>query len=376
MPDFSFPTFDAGPFAALPGRSNHAQRPRGETPPPAREAVLVCLADVAPRPRDWLWPRRLALGGLTLIAGAGDDVDELGYDLAARVSRGAGWPDQPDHSQAAGAVVLVSGDDLERAIRPRLDAAGAEAVRIVVMRAARCGGGTESAFERPVSLWRDLALVENAVAQTRECKLLVLSVPAAGPGGERPAPARELEELFAMLAALAARQRVAVVALVERQACQAAELQRLARRASAAVWLVVRDDVRPARRLLVPLGRQPGSSNDVLAFTLEHEVLAWEVGTALPPNEALLGGAGGRMARRERRAAAEWLLDVLAMGPLDSTALFQQAHGCGISGRTLRRAALELGLRPVKRSFDGPWMWRLEPTGGNARPMVNSRNDI
>jgi hypothetical protein len=285
MLDFSFPSVDVN-ATALPGRLDRKQRAAdSDAQPAAREAVLVRLADVPVRPREWVWPRSLALGELTLIAGSGDDIEELGHDLAARVSRGAAWPDLPDEAQTAGAVVLLNGDDVERAIRPRLDAADAEASRIVVMRAARCGGvglrggASESAFERPISLWRDLALVESAVAQTRDCRLLMVSAPAAGPSGERPPTVRDLAEVFAVLAALAARQRVAVVALVDKYLAQADELRRLARVAStAAVWLVVRDDVRSGRRLLVPLGRQPGSSRDALAFSLTADRLAWEAG--------------------------------------------------------------------------------------------------
>jgi hypothetical protein len=54
------------------------------------------------------------------------------------------------------------------------------------------------------------------------------------------------------------------------------------------------------------------------------------------------------------------LRETLALGPVDSKLLFQQARSCGIINKTLRRAALDLGLRPVKRSFAGPWKWQLD----------------
>ncbi|HUY91248.1 MAG TPA: hypothetical protein VMV10_21095, partial [Pirellulales bacterium] len=64
-------------------------------------------------------------------------------------------------------------------------------------------------------------------------------------------------------------------------------------------------------------------------------------------------------ARHERETAACWLLDALAGGPIESRELFRQARDCGISTRTLRRAAQSLGLSPHKAGFRGPWQWSL-----------------
>ena len=360
MNDF-LPPLGSDSSGSLPGRSGRSPRSRGDETVAAREAVLVPLADVTARPREWLWPSRLALAGLTVLAGdAGVDLDYPSHDLAARVSRGASWPDRPDDAQAAGAVVLVSGDDLAYRLRPRLDAAGAEASRIVVLRAARCGGGAESAFERPISPWRDLALVENVVAQTRECKLLLIAAPPGGPGGQRPAMARELAELFAMVAGLAARQRVAVVAVVEGDGGSTDELRRLGRLGGAvAIWLAVRDEVRLGRRLLIPLIHETGMARESLAYAVTAGRAVWEPEPVPVGDDDEADCPLGRTARRERRDVAAWLLDALASGPVDSKVLLQQAQECGIADRTLRRAASDLGLRPVKQSFDGPWTWRL-----------------
>jgi len=39
------------------------------TPPAARQADLVCLADIEPRPIGWLWKDRLAAGALSILSG-------------------------------------------------------------------------------------------------------------------------------------------------------------------------------------------------------------------------------------------------------------------------------------------------------------------
>ena len=60
------------------------------------------------QPPDWLWPNRVPLGKLTLIAGyPSSGKTSIALDIAARVSRGAAAPDQPDASFPAAPVVLA-----------------------------------------------------------------------------------------------------------------------------------------------------------------------------------------------------------------------------------------------------------------------------
>ena len=56
-------------------------------------ADSVCLADVPAAEVDWLWPGRIAVGKVTLLAGdPGLGKSLVTLDMAARVSTGAPWP--------------------------------------------------------------------------------------------------------------------------------------------------------------------------------------------------------------------------------------------------------------------------------------------
>ena len=60
--------------------------------------TAASYADLPPKDVEWLWQDRIALGELTLIAGAGGIGK--GYmlaDLTARVTRGALMPDGTEH---------------------------------------------------------------------------------------------------------------------------------------------------------------------------------------------------------------------------------------------------------------------------------------
>ncbi len=77
---------------------------------------------------DWLWPGRVPLHKLSLLAGdPGLRKSFVTLAMAARVSRGQPWSDVLLLAQAAADVVLLNAeDDLAETIAPRLDNAGAD----------------------------------------------------------------------------------------------------------------------------------------------------------------------------------------------------------------------------------------------------------
>jgi hypothetical protein len=119
----------------------------------------ICLESVEPRSVEWLWKGYIPLRGLTGIEGdGGRGKSLLTCDLTARVTRG--WNMPPSGGDAGGdpgAVLLLSAeDDLERTIRPRLDAAGADVRRVRSL----------SDFNgRPVVLPDDLPRIERIITQ-------------------------------------------------------------------------------------------------------------------------------------------------------------------------------------------------------------------
>ena len=74
----------------------------------AVEAGLDPFAFYIQQPTDWLWPNRIPLAKLTLIAGyPSSGKTSIALDIAARVSRGAPAPDQQDAAFPSAPVVLA-----------------------------------------------------------------------------------------------------------------------------------------------------------------------------------------------------------------------------------------------------------------------------
>ncbi|MGI8587717.1 MAG: AAA family ATPase [Chloroflexia bacterium] len=102
-----------------------------------RREGWVNFADVVDKQVSWLWPGRIPLRHLSMIEGdpsVGKSL--LTLDLAARVTTGSPIPDGGigDLGGPAGVVILSADDDVDRTIRPRLEAAHADLSRISVQR--------------------------------------------------------------------------------------------------------------------------------------------------------------------------------------------------------------------------------------------------
>lgn len=67
-----------------------------------------------------------------------------------------------------------------------------------------------------------------------------------------------------------------------------------------------------------------------------------------------------------RKAAAEWLIELLRDGPVLVNEVERQAKEAGMSWATIRRAKDLLGIVPRKQTFSGGWRWDL-PTSEAAQ---------
>ena len=343
--------------------------------------VLVQLADVTPEPVTWLWPGRIAVGKLTLIAGdPGLGKSFLTLDIAARVTRGTAWPDAPGTARTPRGVVLLSAeDDVADTILPRLLAAGADVSRVVALQAVKSvTNGRESA--RAFDLSRDLPALEDAIRAAPGCGLVVIDPVTAYLGRVDSHKNAELRGVLAPLAAIAAAHRVALVAVthLNKNAGSAAiyrTMGSLAFTAAArAAWAVTKAKDDPRRRLLVPIKNNIASDTGGLRFTFveapghEQPTLAWEPAPVnVTADDALACEQDGR-GRTERDDAGDWLCDLLAGGPRRATDVEREARDAGFSVATIRRAKAARGIQSRKPAFGGPWEWTL-PTGAeDAQP--------
>ena len=131
---FSFQCLVCPPFRITDALVKRGLAPEGEfyMSGAAQAAGLQPFRFLIQQPQDWLWPNRIPIGKLTLIAGyPSSGKTSIALDIAARVSRGAAAPDQPDAPFPSAPVVLAPLNGNPKAdILPTLRHFGADLDRV------------------------------------------------------------------------------------------------------------------------------------------------------------------------------------------------------------------------------------------------------
>ena len=171
------------------------------------EAEILDLSTVQPEVVNWLWPRYIPLGGLTIFDGdPGLGKSTItGADLAARVTKGMPMPDgsHSDLAGPAGVVLMCLEDDTANTLVPRLMAAEADLTKVCQLRSV----GKDKALPNV----EDVAAIIAAIQQV-DARLLVID-PIAGhlPKWANPNQDKDVRMALMGLARVAQDLDVAVV---------------------------------------------------------------------------------------------------------------------------------------------------------------------
>lgn len=339
---------------------------------PHSQLIARRICDVEREQLSWLWPGRIPLGKLTLLAGdPGLGKSLVSLDLAARVSRGMPWPDLPLVEQPIGEVLLFSAeDDVGDTISHRLDHAGADDTKIVAIEGVQVSGSIGDQPKRMYfSLEHHLPQLEQALAEWPNVRLVVVDPISAYCGQTDSHNNAEVRALLAPLAELAGRHRTAILAVTHLSKSSGTKALYRAMgslafaAASRAVWAIVKDPDDPARRLFLPAKLNLAVDPDGLAYRIVEGKVAWEnEPVKMHADDAFraeMEGPSKPERHTQRDDAEDWLRAYLADGAKPSKQIIDDAKENGISERTLRRAFQELGGRPRKDGEAGCWRWGL-----------------
>jgi len=219
-------------------------------------AITRRLTNVEREQLTWLWPGRIPLGKLTLLAGdPGLGKSFVTLDIAARVSSGSPWPDMPLFPQSPSGVVLFNAeDDLGDTIAPRLDKAGADDTNILIVEGVSFMGQ-----RRHFSLEQDLQRLVEVIEQNPGTRLVIIDPISAYTGKVDSHNNSEVRGLLAPLAEIASRFDLSIVAVTHLSESGGAKAVYRAMgslafaAASRAVWAIVKDQDDPQRRLFSSL---------------------------------------------------------------------------------------------------------------------------
>lgn len=369
---------------------SHAPGAAGEQPKPrARRALSRRLSDVHPERVDWLSPGRIPFGKLTVVEGdPGVSKSTLLLDLAARITRGEGFPGDPRLAEPAAVIVLSAEDGLADTIRPRLEAASADCTRVHALEGFVADNGTTEEItlgdpNHPESLEALEGLIREHGA-----RLVVVDVFTAYLSGARDAHRdHDIRRALRPIAALAERTGCAIVVVRHLRksaggnAISAGGGSVAIGGAARSVLLVGKDPEDDDRRVLASVKSNLAAPPPSLSYRLETDErlgasrIVW-LGASQQTAETLTEARAGEEREPGQRSkveeCAECLREWLAGGPMDRKDALRLGRDRGFSDSTVERAARKIGVVHKGSGFGEARRsdWSLPPfPSGNPIPV-------
>lgn len=319
---------------------------------------------IQPQKVEWLWPGYLPRGKVVMLDGdPGLGKSTLLCDIAARLSSGRELPGGKQH-EPMGVLLMMGEDGTGDTTVPRLMAAGAVLSRIAIRENYSNDQGQEEPPAFPNDLHRLQADIEMA-----EARLVVID----------PIMSYLAEDINANSDQQVRRALMPLKDLAEATGATIVLVRHLNKMAGgnslyrgggsigfvgvARVALIMaKHPEDESRRVLAVNKTNLMALPPALAFSLEDSgqgaaLVSWE-GTTSHTAESLVGRDRDDDRSSALDEALTFLQDLLADGPVLSTAVQKAARDAGLAWDTVRRAQRKLKIVPEKaKTQDGKWVW-------------------
>ncbi len=337
---------------------------------------VTCMADVRAKPIEWLWPGRVALGKVTVLAGNGGlGKSTILCDWAARTSTGANWPDGKPNDAIGSTIILAAEDAADDTLKPRLAAANADMSKVFLIAAVR---EKENGLRRSFNLQADLKRLESEIEKISDVRLIIIDPVSSYLGKVDSHKNADVRSVLEPLGQLATRAGCAVVCNnhhskgggdANSRVIGSVAFVNQARTAFA----VIPDADDEGRRLFIPSKMNIAAMGDGLAYRIggytvtldDIEIptsqICWESAPVTISADAALAAVCNAEEGTAIDEAVAFLTDTLAKGPMPANDVKRLATAAGVSWATIRRA--KSGI--VESKPDGPvgekdrWKWRL-----------------
>lgn len=336
--------------------------------------------EIDPKPIDWLWNGRLALGKITLLTGDGGvGKSMLTCDWASRISQGIAFPD--GGVATIGDVFFIGAEDgAEDTVRPRLDAAGANIDRVHLIQGPK---RKEDEIASVLDLSRHIRQLDRLLTDRPGAKLVIID-PIMDYLGEatNSDKATDVRRVLGPLRSLAEKHQVAIVAMNHlNKNGRGSKTRSLGSGAFVQVarieLRVVEDPDDPDRRLLLPVKNNLGAISG-LAFRIQTGAngsgyVAWEDGIV----DITIGEVESEELEQGGTAieeVAEWLRCLLSDGKVKASTVHKEAGKLRFSESTLKRAKKKIGA--IAKQSDRNWFWMLPEDGDSEEGSTEGEESL
>ena len=312
---------------------------------------VIKMSEIQSQEVSWLWYPFIPYGKLTIIQGdPGDGKITFVLNIAAKLSRGEGLDSEMKLSEPVNVIYQSAEDGLADTVKPRLELAGADCERILVI------------DEKEKSLSMVDERLEKAIVQTKARMLILDPIQAYLGGGMDMNRANEARDMTKKLGALAEKYQCAIVLIghMNKAAGNKAAYRGMGSidffAVARSVLLVGRVEGEPNIRAVIQIKNNLAAFGHPKAFALSEDGFGWLGDYEITADEVL----GGIAPKANKMEQAKRLLRELALtsDAVQSNEIFDMADEQGISKRTLENAKRELGIRA--RKINNSWYWELD----------------
>ena len=312
---------------------------------------MIKMSEIQSQEVSWLWYPFIPYGKLTIVQGdPGDGKTTLILNIAAKLSKGEGLDSEMKLSEPVNVIYQSAEDGLADTVKPRLELAGADCERILVI------------DEKEKSLSMVDERLERAIVQTKARMLILDPIQAYLGGGMDMNRANEARDMTKKLGALAEKYQCAIVLIghMNKAAGNKAAYRGMGSidffAVARSVLLVGRVEGEPNIRAVVQIKNNLAAFGHPKAFALSEDGFQWFGDYEITADEVL----GGIAPKANKMEQAKRLLRELALtsDAIQSNEIFDMADEQGISKRTLENAKRELGIRA--RKINNSWYWELD----------------
>jgi putative DNA primase/helicase len=331
-----------------------------ETKPPEESAPRVFNLVSGETVRDvmleFLWPRRIPKGALTVLCGVWDVGKGLIVsNIVSALTTGKPWLDCENTNAPATVLYLSAEDSLRHTLVPRLKTAGADVTRIKFVTGTIVHTDPKKKTERMVALNNDLDALRATCKALPDLQLVVVDPISSYLGKEiNQNNVTDVKSVLDPLQALAEELNITILAVghFNKNSSQDAAFRLAGSHAFSstprAVWVAGRDKEEPSKRFFVCNKCNALSDKDKHGFVWEpigkeHTYSDGKKGTVplakfVRASDQTADQAFGTTDKRETKkdAGAEFIKKLLADGEWHiSTAVWEDCAAAGFKPRTL-----------------------------------------
>ena len=314
------------------------------------ELKMIKMSEIQSQEIDWLWYPFIPYGKLTIVQGdPGDGKTTMVLNIAAKLSKGEGLEENMQVPEPMNIIYQTAEDGLADTVKPRLEAAGADCERVLVI------------DESDKSLSMSDERLEEAIKQTGARLLILDLIQAYLGGGVDMNRANEARDMTKKLGALAEKYKCAIVLIghMNKAAGNKAAYRGMGSidffAVARSVLLVGRVEGQPDIRAVVQIKNNLAAFGHPKAFQLSEDGFRWLGDYEITADE-VLGGIAPKVNKFEQAKQLLWELAETS-NMVSSTEIMELAKEEGISKRTMESAKRELQI-PAKR-INNTWYWDL-----------------